>query len=157
MVMPKGSWASDLSHVVAIASDGRPLPGTRLGRPMRVRLGRPGGKRIVLLDAETYERMMERIDDVEAGAAYAGSRGEESFPAEVVRRLVKRENPVRVFREHRGLTMQALATAIGRSKAYLSEIERGKKPGSVKVLSAIARVLGVDVDDLLPPRLRRSS
>lgn len=100
---------------------------------------------------------MERIDDVEAGAAYAGTRGEESFPSEIVLRLVKRENPVRVFRAHRGLTMQALATAIGRSKSYVSEIERGKKPGSVKVLSAIARVLGVDVDDLLPPRPRRST
>jgi transcriptional regulator with XRE-family HTH domain len=32
----------------------------------------------------------------------------------------------------------------------LSEIETGKKPGSVMVLQRIARALSVDIDDLVP-------
>ena len=54
-----------------------------------------------------------------------------------------------VLRQHRGLKLQDLATRIGRSKAYLSEIECGKKTGSVRVLRAIARTLDVDLDDLV--------
>ena len=47
------------------------------------------------------------------------------------------------------MKLQDLATRIGRSKAYLSEIECGKKTGSVQVLRDIARTLDVDLDDLV--------
>lgn len=33
---------------------------------------------------------------------------------------------------------------------YLSEIETGKKPGSVRAYRALAGALGLSVDDLLP-------
>jgi transcriptional regulator with XRE-family HTH domain len=35
------------------------------------------------------------------------------------------------------------------ARAYLSEIETGKKPGSVAALKRLAKVLGVDIDDLV--------
>jgi transcriptional regulator with XRE-family HTH domain len=45
--------------------------------------------------------------------------------------------------------MQRLADATGLSQADLSQIETGKRNGSVETLGAIASSLGVDIDDLL--------
>ena len=42
--------------------------------------------------------------------------------------------------------MSALAEAAGFSQSYLSDIENGKKDGSVKVLKRIAQALNTDVD-----------
>ena len=64
-------------------------------------------------------------------------------------RLLAAENAVKVFRDHRGLTQQQLAGAAGINPLYLSQIERGVRTGSARTLSALAEVLGVDVDDLI--------
>jgi transcriptional regulator with XRE-family HTH domain len=44
------------------------------------------------------------------------------------------------------LTQQELAERAGISKPYLSQIETGKRQGTVETLSAIARSLGVPLD-----------
>jgi DNA-binding Xre family transcriptional regulator len=75
--------------------------------------------------------------------------GGEHIPAAVVDRLADGEAPVRVWREHRGLSLRALAAKAGISAAMLSEIENGKKEGSVRTLAALARALGLDLDDLV--------
>lgn len=58
-------------------------------------------------------------------------------------------NPLRVWREHRGLTQQQLADQAGISKPYLSQLEAGKRTGSATVLSALAQALNVLVDDFV--------
>ena len=78
-----------------------------------------------------------------------GRGEEERVPDEVVARLLAGESPVRVWREHRGLTQQALADRAEISKNYLSQIETGARDGRVRVLQALARALGVDLDDLV--------
>jgi DNA-binding Xre family transcriptional regulator len=75
--------------------------------------------------------------------------GGEHIPAAVVDRLADGEAPLRVWREHRGLSLRALAAKAGISAAMLSEIENGKKEGSVRTLAALARALGLDLDDLV--------
>ncbi|MEN6543950.1 helix-turn-helix transcriptional regulator [Parvibaculum sp.] len=72
-------------------------------------------------------------------------------PAKVAHRIADGENPVRVWREFRGLKAVELARAAGISPAYLSEIETGKKDGTFRTMAAVARVLGVSLDDLAPP------
>ena len=57
-------------------------------------------------------------------------------------------NPVKVWREYRGLTQEALAIQSGISKAYLCQIETGKREGAIKTLRALAAALNVTVDDL---------
>ena len=74
---------------------------------------------------------------------------EELFPAPMARRMVEGESPIRVFRQYRGLTQQALADAAGVSKTTICEMETGRKNGSVKTLARIARALDVDIDDLV--------
>ena len=89
----------------------------------------------LLSDAELYDQ--------------AKSEGGESFPVEVVDRLLAGQNPVRVYRSHRGRTQSQLAAAAGINTVYLSQIETGKRTGSAKTLATLAKALNVTVDDLL--------
>lgn len=116
----------------------------------------PGGERLVVLTEAEYESLVSAAEDAEDFEAVrqfharleAGE--EELLPAAMVDRLINRENPVRVWREHRGLSLRGLARDAGLSPAYLSEIETGAKSPSVKSLSALAAQLGVTLDDLVP-------
>jgi DNA-binding XRE family transcriptional regulator len=87
------------------------------------------------------------LDDLRTYDA-AKMRNEEAFPADVANRIIDGESPILVFREYRGLTQEALAKAVHISRPYLAELEGGKKRGSVSVLSAIARLLKVELDDI---------
>ena len=79
------------------------------------------------------------------------SADEESFPIEVVDQLLAGENPIAVFRRHRGLRQRHLAEAAGINPVYLSQIERGKRTGSARTLAALAKALRVELDDLISP------
>ncbi len=81
--------------------------------------------------------------------------GKESIPIEVTHRLDAGEHPLRVWREHRGMTLAELAQAADMDASYVSQIEAGKRRGSAKVLSAIAAVLDVAVKRVTPPRSGR--
>lgn len=59
------------------------------------------------------------------------------------------EHLVKAWREHRGLTVETLATIAGISKAYLSQIENGKRHGTLKTIKAIAKALDVPLDILI--------
>ena len=58
------------------------------------------------------------------------------------------DSPLKVFREYRGLTQAALAELAGISRLYLSQIETGRRGGSVKTLRALAKALDVELDDV---------
>ncbi len=57
---------------------------------------------------------------------------------------------LRQFREAKGLTLQQVADGVGCTKAYIWELEmrEGQRP-SAERLNAIAKLLGVTVQDLL--------
>ncbi len=74
----------------------------------------------MLADVRDYDEAMKRI---------AG--GEELVPAEVVYALLDGGNPIRVWREFRGLSQGELATKAGISASYLSQLESGKRDGTV--------------------------
>ncbi len=61
---------------------------------------------------------------------------------EEMQRLLAGEHPLTVWREKRGMTQAALASAAGLSSTYLSEIEARQQPGSVAALE-------VAIDDLV--------
>lgn len=100
-----------------------------------------------LLDELEEAHDRERLRQVEADLA-AGRT--EEIPLDMAEALLEGANPVRTWRKYRGLTAGELAVQVGISKAYLSEIENGKKPGSVAVLAQIAKALTLDMDDLVP-------
>jgi DNA-binding XRE family transcriptional regulator len=105
------------------------------------------GKSYVLVPEDDFEDMMDTIKANEILARIAA--GEETWPAELVYELLETESRIRTFRNYRKMTVSELAEAVGISQPYLSEIETGKKTGSVDVLKRIAAVLKVDLDDLV--------
>jgi len=56
---------------------------------------------------------------------------------------------VKLWRTQRNLTQDELAGRAGISKPYLSQIETGKRQGTVDTLRAIARALDVPPDVLI--------
>jgi DNA-binding XRE family transcriptional regulator len=108
---------------------------------------------VVEVPRADYEAMIRRIEDLEDVRALDEARTDparEELPARLVRRLLSgKESRVALWRAHRGLSQRALAEKAGVQPGYLSEIESGKKPGSVKALAALARALDVEVEDLI--------
>lgn len=67
-------------------------------------------------------------------------------------------NVVRLFGENvrkerlaRGWTQQELAGRLEMERSYLSELERGRRNPTVRVLGALAQALGVEPWELLKP------
>lgn len=110
---------------------------------------------MVTIPVEEYKALQlaaEELADLRAydRATDALARGEEEqVPAEVARRLVAGESPLRVWRQFRGLTQQALAEASGVNRVQIADMESGKGSGSVATLVKLASALGVAVDDLI--------
>lgn len=93
---------------------------------------------------------VQDIKDAREAMREIASGEDEAIPSEVADRLLsEEEHPLKVWREYRGLTQEALGSAAGVGKSYISQIEAGSKAGSAKVLKALAAELRVDVDDLL--------
>jgi DNA-binding Xre family transcriptional regulator len=95
----------------------------------------------------TPEDLAELIEDA-AATAYHRTRDQERVPIGVVDRLIARENPIRVWREHRGHSLRRLAERAGVDIGYLSPIENGERKGTVDTLKKIAAALDVELDDL---------
>lgn len=73
---------------------------------------------------------------------------EELNPAAVVDRLLDGDNPIRIWREFRGLSSAQLATACGVSAAAISQLETGKRQPSVALLKKLAVALSVELEQL---------
>ena len=116
---------------------------------------RDGRPEWAVLPYEDYLRlvedaeMLEDIRDYDRLMAEIAAGEQELIPGEVVFALLDGENPIKVWREHRGLTQQQLAAAAGITAPYLSQLERNRRVGTVEVLAAVARALAVSLDDLV--------
>jgi transcriptional regulator with XRE-family HTH domain len=106
-----------------------------------------------------FEALLRKAEDaadlaaVDAHRAYEDRVGWETarrnyLVADEARRLLDGENPVRLWREKRGLKQRTLAEAAEMAVSYLAEIEGGKKPGSSSALRRIANVLDVPLENL---------
>ena len=116
----------------------------------------------VTLTRTDCEVLIKRLEDakdfaaIDRSAAWRAAVGEEeacrlSYTAAETRRMALDDvSPIVIWRERIGLTQRALAHAAAVSTSDLAEIEGGKKPGSAAALQAIARVLRVPMEHLLP-------
>ena len=112
---------------------------------------RNGKREFAVIPIELYERLSAVLEDVDdAALADAARAADDGFriPAAVVNALLEGEQPVKVWREQRGLTQDALAAKAGISKAYLYQMETPKRVGALKTLRAIADALAVSVNEL---------
>ena len=101
-----------------------------------------------------YQKLLDAWEMLEDIRAYDEAKanieaGEELIPSKVAYALLDGKNPIRVWREYRGLTQQQLAEKAGISKPYLSQLESGKRNGTTDMLKNIAQALHVGLDELV--------
>jgi DNA-binding XRE family transcriptional regulator len=77
------------------------------------------------------------------------ARDEPRYPHELVKRLIARESALKVFREWRGLSQKDLADKSGVAKAYISQVETGRRRLGRLGARKISAALSVPIDDLL--------
>ncbi len=99
----------------------------------------------MLQDIHDYDRVKESLK----------KRKDECIPAEVLFSILDGQNPIKVWREFRQLTQQQLADTIHISKPYLSQIESGKRTGTVEILSSIANALNVSLEQIMNTKADR--
>ena len=114
---------------------------------------------IPLREYEALRRLADAAEDVdeEAHAADVYARhlaqqaaGEAlSLPADQWHRIRAGASPLRVIREHRGLTQIQLAERSGIDQPQLSGIENKKRIGTVQTLKALARALNAPMEALV--------
>ncbi len=133
-----------------------------IGKKAKARMKRgEGAKSAIKLPSRSSRKdPMEKVEaaagvaqralaDLIAVGRAALAEGKEAWPDEVVTRLLDGENPVRVFREYRGISQTALAKAAKMNQGSLSAIESGTMPRADTLLR-LSRTLGVSMETLLP-------
>ena len=110
-------------------------------------------EKYTILPLKDYENLLERLEDAEDIATANDIKRkitrceEETFPAEVIHSIIlDKKNPVKVYREYRGLTQQELADKVGIGLSMIKKIESGFTTGSLETIKSIAKVLNVDVE-----------
>ncbi len=113
------------------------------------------GKKMAVLPMEDYQRLVEIAEDREDVAAAVDAErrrneGMEYLPAAMVNRILDGESAVRVWREHRGISISELSEITGYGYSMISKIETGSRKGTVALWNAVATALRVLPDDILP-------
>ena len=96
--------------------------------------------------------MAASLEDAEDRAAIdralRADEAGETVPGEVAHAILDGVPPLRAWRQHRGLTLDTLGERTGVSKGYLSQVENGRKRGTLDLFRRLAAVLDVTLDDL---------
>jgi DNA-binding XRE family transcriptional regulator len=125
---------------------------------MNVRFQKTPKGEVAILPRKDYEALVARAAeaDEDSGTARLVARarkeiaaGAPLLPKVIVDRLANGENPVRVLREWRGFTQMHLSFKTNISQGYISDIESGRRTGTLSTLRAIASVLDVPLDLLV--------
>lgn len=112
-------------------------------------IGDSNGKKAVILSIETYEKIKEKLEELEDINSYIESKNtpEELFPIEMVEKLVLgQESKIKVLREYRGYSLTKLANFVNITESYLSQIEHKKRKGNIELYKKIAEALNIEVD-----------
>ncbi len=122
---------------------------------MTVQIVEIAGQKMAMLPIADYERLLDVAEDrsdvlAAMRAEERRQNGEEYLPAQMADRLIAGESALRVWRKHRGMTLQTLSKAAGIGQSFLSEIENGKRRGAPSLWRKLAEALDVSADDILP-------
>ncbi len=124
---------------------------------MNVQIIKNSGKpEWAVLPYQTYLKLVEKaemledIRDYDQAKADLENGREELIPAELIFAIQDGKNPIKAWREYRSLSQQELADMADISVPYLSQLETGRRKGSLEVLTEIAKALKVSLDNLTP-------
>jgi ribosome-binding protein aMBF1 (putative translation factor) len=122
---------------------------------MNVRFQKTSRGEVAILPRKDYEALVAKAQeaDEDAGTAKLVARarkdvgaGAPLLPKDVVDRIAKGENAIRVLREWKDVTQMYLSSKTHLSQGYISDIENGRRSGTPAALRAIADVLNVPLD-----------
>jgi DNA-binding XRE family transcriptional regulator len=102
---------------------------------------------VTITDTE-YQELVDARDHAVAMRDVANGTLETLTDAEMDAYLAA-PTPLAYWRKRRGITQTALAARIHRSQPYIAQLESGARSGDVVTLSAIGRVLGTRIEDLI--------
>ena len=106
----------------------------------------------VTLTRAQYDALLTEKKTLEDRVAALDADDGSRIPHDVALAIMEGKHPIVAFRTHLGVTVRGLAARTGIATGYLSEIERGLKPGSTAALSRIAGALGTTIDVLVTLR-----
>jgi hypothetical protein len=125
---------------------------------MSVRFQKTPRGEVAILPRKDYELLVAKASesDEDAGTARIVARAQKEIasggplsPKDIVDRLANGENPVRVLREWRDITQMSLSFKTNLSQGHISDIENGRRVGTVAALRLIANALNVPLDLLV--------
>jgi DNA-binding XRE family transcriptional regulator len=93
--------------------------------------------------------MLEDVQDFDKYKADLANGAVETIPSEVLYAIMDGTNPIRAFRELRGMTQEVMAKSADITVPYLSQLESGKRKGSLEVMVRVAKALDVDLEMLV--------
>ena len=114
------------------------------------------GDEMIIMSRNDFDHLRDAAtmsDDViayDAAKQALADGDDEMLPADMVKRMLAGESPVKVWRDHRGIKQGEMAKQLGMLQPQLSKIEAtadGLK--SLQMAARIANILDVDVDDLV--------
>ncbi len=103
----------------------------------------------ITLPRAEYEALLQRCEDLEDSLAGLEAHNGAFIPHEIVLDLIADVQPMLAYRKYRGMTLRQLSEKTGLGASYLSEIERGRKTGSISAWSRIAEALNTTIDILV--------
>ena len=103
----------------------------------------------ITITRNEYDALVERNSQLEDMLAARDADDGVRIPHEVALEIMRGKGPIQAFRNHQGITLRELSERTGVAAGYISEIERGRKPGSPSALSRIATALGTTIDVLV--------
>ena len=102
----------------------------------------------ITLPRAEYDALVSRNEELEDRLSAVEAEDGSRIPHDVALLVMNGMSPLAAFRKHLGVSLRDLSQKTGISRSYLSEIERGLKPGSMPTLSRIAEELGTNIDTL---------
>jgi ribosome-binding protein aMBF1 (putative translation factor) len=113
--------------------------------------GKPEYAVIPVAQWRRVEVMIEELEDIRALDAALARPERRMIPFEVTSAILDGASPIRAWREHRCLSLQALADSAGVNASRLMELEGGARKATPAELRKLARALGAQADDLCDP------
>lgn len=81
--------------------------------------------------------------------ALSSTESDSQLPDDILDQIsARQDHPIKIIRKYREMTQADLAQSSGISRPYLTEIETGKKDGSLRAIKLIAEALGVSIGEL---------
>lgn len=102
----------------------------------------------VTISRAEYDALVAHSAKLEEHIAALEADDGSRIPHPVALAVIRGDSPLAAFRSYRGLTLRQLAESSGVTASYISEIERGIKPGSISALTRLANALDTTIDAL---------